>query len=177
MRLSPEQQEAERTARWLRENPSVRREASVDERVQAIQWEWVSGSNRRAAVVLKEATKREFALEGDVWSRGIPYRLPDSDVEQARTDARAMFERTQAHFAEAGVKRVRLYRGLKPGSAPHRNSIESWTSDPNVARRFAGPGGVVLQQDFPVQQILTHHGVPGWIDGPYGSQAEYLVMR
>lgn len=175
--LSPRQQEAERTARWLRTSPAARAVATPSERRTALIWEWTSGSNRRAAVVLKHAVKSEFRLEGDVWSRGITYRIAQREIDAVRRDARTMYERTQAYFRARGITRVKLYRGLKPGTAPHRNAVESWTSDPEIARQFAGPRGVVLEQEVPVSQVLTHHKAPGWVDGPYGRQSEYLVMR
>lgn len=175
--LTPEQQEAERNARWMRLSPAARRAATTEERLSAHQWEWTSGSNRKSAVVLKQAAKEELGLEGDVWSRGIIYRITKAEVNEVRKDVRAMQQKTQAYFKQQGIKRVKLYRGIKPGTGPHRNAVESWTSDPRVARRFAGRYGKVLEADIPAEQILTHHRVPGWVDGPYGGQSEYLVVR
>lgn len=175
--LSERQQSAEQNSSWLRSNRNSREAASLDERSDWYQWEWVHGSNRKTSVLMKQAALREFGGSGVVFSRGAKFRFEPRDVSMVRRDLRAIHGEIQRDFRAAGTKTVRLYRGYH-GDPPARGALESWTSDPAVARKFAAKGrdGRVLVEDVPVAQILNHHKGKRWVDGIWGKQDEYLVM-
>lgn len=113
-----------------------------------------------------EYTQREFGA----YLSGKP--LYDSATQQSVL--RGMYENTQASFREQGIAadaKITLYRGVvfegqkgywKKGEAFNfeGNALESWTTDKNIAARFAsGAGmkdtGVVMKADVPASSILS----------------------
>jgi hypothetical protein len=96
-------------------------------------------------------------------------------VIRARGDLRQLYAETQAGFRRAGVTSLLLYRGVS-SAKDSRSAVESWTSNPEIAKQYAGKDGTVLKRDVPVSQILTHHQHGRWVDGLFGEQDEYLVM-
>lgn len=136
---------------------------------------WVNGSNSNRAVAMKQAALLEFELEGQLWNpRGR--NLPDEEaLNLIRDDLRSMYRDTQADFAGRRVHQLRLYRGVKT-DVTVEGTIEAWTSDPDIARRFAGPRGHVLVADIDRRRILSSVESPGWVNGRFGDQREYLVL-
>jgi SPP1 gp7 family putative phage head morphogenesis protein len=176
--LSPEQQVANQTAERLRNSYEARASASYEERRTWLLWEWTRGSNRKTSAVAKEAARREFGLAGVPWYRDKPFNIQPADVARTQRDLRRLHDETQAWFKLRGQRSVTLYRGVHGNTDDPRNTIESWTSDEATAKRFAsrGPNGRVLRVTVPVAQILAHHGLGAWLDGPWGSQREFLVL-
>jgi hypothetical protein len=123
-------------------------------------------------VELQEAVKQEFGLEGLVWHGRFAYSLSQTTIDRLRPVARQMYEETQTDLASRGVVAIRLYRGVSAGE-PVR-VISSWTSDLSVAQRFGG--GVILDADVAADRVFMYHRGPGWQNGPFGDQAEYLVL-
>lgn len=176
--LSPAQAKAHQTAERLRGSYEARAQASYEDRRTWMLWEWVRGSNRKTSAIMKVAALREFGLTGVPWSRGIGYRMQEADVTRAARDLRRLHGDTQAWFKRRGIRTVTLFRGVHGDAPDARNTIESWTADEEVAKRFAarGPNGRVLRITVPVTQVLAHHRLGDWLDGPWGAQAEYLVL-
>lgn len=176
--LTTEQQRAQRTARRLRESFAERQDADLDDRRTWMLWERVRGTARRTSVLVEQAAIRQFGLTGVPWASGREYTFQEADVVRAERDLRAIYDQTQAWFKRRGVRSVTLYRGVHGAGDDIRRSVESWTSDRATAERFAARGadGYVLRVTVPVTQVLVHHQVSEWVDGPLGSVAEYLVM-
>jgi SPP1 gp7 family putative phage head morphogenesis protein len=170
--LSPAQQDFDQVARYVKNDIGKFGILSKDERKKVLQWNWVHGSNRKVSVGMKEALKKEFNLNGVVYNpRG--FKIPDEHINSIRSDLRAIYNSTQKDFQRRGIERVRLYRGVKT-DVVGSGVMESWTADPNVARRF---GGKVMVKDVPVNKVLSHRGSPDWVDGIWGDQKEYIVME
>jgi hypothetical protein len=134
---------------------------------------WVHGSKSKASVTLKHAAIEEFGLKGVAFTRR-QHLIDPRAVARDRRIARELYRRTQEYFRKRGIKTVRLYRGIKEQYA-QKGALESWTTDPAQARRFAA-GGHILVMDVPVDRILTGRGIPGWHDGRFGNQSEMVVM-
>ena len=176
--LNAAQQKAHQTAQRLSRGYEARSSASHAERRTWMLWEWVRGSNRKSAALVKEAARREFGGAGVPWYRGKPYSLQPADVTRTQRDLRRIYSETQQQFARRKIRTVTLYRGVYGDDTSHRNTVESWTSSRTVAEKFArkGPNPRVLTITVPVGQVLVYHKVPGWVDGPFGEQAEYLLL-
>lgn len=83
------------------------------------------------------------------------------------------YNMTQAYFKAAGVKSVKLYRGVtdeaakdigndldnKGFSAMKPDYATSWSDSKAVAERFASDDGVVISREIPVSQIMTHWAI------------------
>lgn len=146
---------------------------------------WVHGANRPSSVLFKEAARQELAPDGVVISTHNR-TFTENEVKAMREDVRALYNETQRAFANTHQTHVTLYRGVALGPDEKYSSgvMESWTSDPKVAQRFAknaaqrypGREPQVIIERVPVQDVLVHSGGPGWHDGAYGSQAEYIVL-
>lgn len=175
VRLSHEQQIRDRDARWLESSPEARETATFEERRNWMLWEWTSGAKRRTSLMLKQAAKAALGLSGSIYAAGKRINLPEPDVDRAKLDVQRMYNSAQEALRARGVATLRLYRGIKSGYAA-RGAIESWTADVEVAREFAGPNGLVQVEDVPAERILAGHDLPGWSDGPYGPQSEYLAL-
>lgn len=134
--------------------------------------EWVHGSNRRTSIILKEAIKQELGARGLVFSRR-QFNISDAEIKAARTSVQQMYEQTQAYLKQQGIKDIVLYRGVKteirtPGV------VESWSTDRRTANKFDGHD--VMEMRVPAEQIFMFSGGPGWKNGKYGEQFEYMVM-
>jgi hypothetical protein len=152
--------------------PVLGRTTDLDAR--QLQWSWVHGSNNKAAVALKIAAQDELNAGGLVYSK-VGFRYTAADIAAARSAARWMYEQTQRDLAAKGVRSVRLYRGTAQGDAV--NALESWTTDIAVAIKFAKRvGGVVIVEDVPASRILVYHRGPGWKNGAFGDQSEYVLL-
>jgi hypothetical protein len=169
--LNEEQQRAQQNSAWLRktDDPSA---ASYKERRDHYMWSWVHGSKTKAAVTMKKAAIEEFGLKGIPYSRR-DYKVSPKWQKTAKEDMRRMYDDTQREFARRDVKTVTLYRGVK-SDVETRGALESWTTDPKIADKFDGHG--VIKMEVPVEQVLTSHQSPGWVDGVWGNQKEYVVM-
>jgi len=151
-----------------RDNPPER----FDQRQRRLLDNWVRGSRRKVSVEAKQAAKEEFGFGGIAYSRQ-KFDFPKSILTKTRSDLRTIYNNSQTSFAERGTKTVRLYRGLKT-NVTSPGALESWTTDRKIAESFNGAG--VIARDVPVERILAGHDLPGWENGPFGNQKEYVVM-
>lgn len=136
---------------------------------------WQAGSHSRRSVAVKEAARREFSLDGETWNpRGREF-YSAAEMGELREDVRRMYTDTQTDFIRKRRHSVRLYRGVKTDTAVE-GLVESWTSDPGVAKRHAGATGEVLVADIDRRRILSSVESPGWVVGPHGDQLEYIVL-
>lgn len=154
-----------------REQAAAARLSTFEGRRERLVLGWTTSSHNRVSAEIKEALK-------DLGVAGMPYQrreysLDPDRVTQTRADLRRIYDDTQAHFAERGITHVRLYRGYK-SDYDIASNIEAWSSDEKTARKFGRLG--VMYDDVPVSRILWHHDGPGWTNGPYGQQYEYLVL-
>ena len=161
-----------------------------DERLFAAIDNWVHGSHRKPSMMMKEAVRREFNEDAAVLALR-DYVFTDSALEAMQEDVQRLFRATQEHFAEQGIEKVTLYRGvaLDPEEEDYSlGALEAWTSDEGAAKGLAefrankaSESGkeldpVVLEEEFDVRNILVYHKGPNWHDGAFGNQSEYLVM-
>jgi hypothetical protein len=171
IQLSAQQQGVDQSARYLAKSEKRFLRADRKQRQDFLQWNWVHGSNRKFAVRMKEAAKREFGLKGVIRNpRG--FRISNSQVEDIRKDLRDMYRKTQEDFKARGIKKVRLYRGVQ-SNVTTPGALESWTTDPDIAKSF---GSNVMVKEVPVEKILNYRGSRNWVDGVWGNQQEYMVM-
>ena len=138
-----------------------------------LQQAWVHGSNSRASITMKEAVRNEFGVRRGIIYNPRGHEIPSGDIAAARPVVRGMYEKTQAYFREQGITELKLYRGVKSETNVH-GVIESWTSDLKTARKFNGHD--IMEQTIPVDRILLAHNGPGWKNGRYGQQYEFVVM-
>jgi hypothetical protein len=144
---------------------------TFDRRREDLILDWTNSSNSGGAVAIKEAARTEFELDGAIWNprgRAIP-----GDLDEMRSDLRRTYEDTQEHYR--GVESVRLYRGVKTQTTID-GTVEAWTDDVNVAKKFAGRDGGVIYSDMDTRRILASVDAPGWRNGRYGNQREFLVL-
>jgi hypothetical protein len=137
--------------------------------------EWTNGSNSAGAVSTKEAVRLEFGLDGQTWNphgRRIP---PEHELGERARDARRTYDETQTYYSGPRAGSVKLYRGVRSDTFVE-GSLEAWTDDPAVARRFAGKGGKVIVADIDTRRIFAGVDAPGWRHGRYGDQREFLIM-
>lgn len=143
------------------------------------QWASSSADSNPWAVMMQRAIAEEFATGGDWNPHGWSFSTTISGLSKTygqayeqgvgafyRRVARAMWENTQAEFAEAGITHVSLYRGMKSGYGKSGQwsvlgthevtdlmPANSWSSSKSTAKGFSG-GGVVLAASFPVSRVL-----------------------
>ena len=122
---------------------------------------------------MKEAVRNEFGVRRGIIYNPRGHEIPSGDIAAARPVVRGMYEKTQAYFREQGITELKLYRGVKSETNVH-GVIESWTSDLKTARKFNGHD--IMEQTIPVDRILLAHNGPGWKNGRYGQQYEFVVM-
>jgi hypothetical protein len=168
------------------------RQAFLDKEVSArIQmWASSSGDSNEPAVVMQMAAKDEFGLE---LAHPAP-RLGEATYQQWQQDyytptvqafyrrfLRVQYEHTQEQLAAAGLKRIKLYRGMsfngqtpewgKPdGKAkrPELQPINSWSSKRTVSKGFSSQySGVVFEASIPAELII------GTASTGYGCRNEY----
>ena len=145
----------------------------VSQEAPRLQQAWVHVSNTSGGIVLKEAVKSEFGITNRLVMNPRGHEIAASQIANAKPAVREMYNKTQAYFKERGITEVKLYRGVKSQTNVH-GVIESWTTDPKTARKFNGHG--VMEKNVPVEKILLAHDGPGWKNGRYGQQYEYVVM-
>ncbi len=136
-------------------------------------YSWVRGSTRKASVEMQEAVKQEFGLSGEVWHGTFKYALSQKRIDRLRLVVRKMYEETQADLVRKGVTEIRLYRGIRSPAATMR-VISSWTASHDVARQSGERG--ILRLVVSADRVFMYHAGPGWQDGPFGQQFEYLVL-
>lgn len=134
--------------------------------------QWVIGSKRKASVTLKKAAIKELGLPGVAYSR-VQWKIDERDVDAARSVVRKVYEDTQEDLRARGVKTVRLYRGIQSAYS-EVGSLESWMTDPVLAKKFDGED--VLVMDVDARHIFAYSGGPNWKNGKYGEQFEYIVL-
>jgi hypothetical protein len=161
-------------ARVLDQSPATRDVATTAQRLDRLLWNWVHGAKRKTSIETKLAAIREFKL------RGIPYNPrgfspAEADISRSAKDLRALYNETQAYFAQRGIKTKRVFRGIKQAGG-QRGAVESWTTERATAEKFAGPNGRVLEEFVPVERILAAQDGPRWLDGIFGDQAEVIVL-
>jgi SPP1 gp7 family putative phage head morphogenesis protein len=145
----------------------------VSAEARRVQWEWAHGSSRRTSVVLKETLQRSLGVEGVVFNpKG--FVVSDDEVRAMEATVRAMYERTQVHLRKRGIDSVHLYRGIQ-SEIIEQGVVESWTGDVDTAVRF--DGFLVLEEDVPAERIFLYYLGPGWRNGRFGEQFEYLVLK
>jgi SPP1 gp7 family putative phage head morphogenesis protein len=170
-RFTSEQIKQQKSAPGKYVNPSTVR--GQDAKTSRALHSWVNGSGRKTSVEMKLAALEEFGGQGKVYSFRR-YNIPKAAVRDTRKTLRKLYEETQADLKRKGIKKVRLYRGVK-SEIRTPGSIESWTTDPELARKF--DGHEVLWEDVPADEILTYHSGPSWNNGAFGEQHEYIRIR
>lgn len=133
---------------------------------------WTEGSKRPLSVVMKMALQREFGLEGTVYNPNN-YAFREGLVHRYQKIVRKMYEETQADLLRRNIKEIQLYRGLKE-EVFRRGVIESYTSDQDTAIKF--DGFVVLSEKVNASRVFMFYDGPGWKNGSFGQQWEYLVL-
>lgn len=170
--LNEKQQTFDQNARRLKNDPKRFIAATKEQQDQALQWNWVHGSNRKVSIWMKQAAKKEFGLHGMVYNpRG--FTTPSNVIPSVRKSLRRTYEATQNELRKKGIKTIRVYRGVK-GEIITPNTLSSWTTDINTAKRF---GGNVIVQDVPVEKVLNFKGSKNWADGLWGNQHEVIIME
>lgn len=154
-----------------RQRPADPKQAQVFDAVDA----WVHGSGSRSAVLMKHAAKKAFGLEGVPFTRA-PWTITDAEVKGAMPTVRRMYRQTQTELRKRGVKKLRLYRGIKRNYKT-AGALESYSTDVEVAKDFAGPGGKVIVEDVPADRILNGVDMTHWHNGRFGNQSEWIVMQ
>ena len=123
-------------------------------------------------MLLSKAAKDEFGLTAD--PRDPHHQeLDEADVAAMRSMVRRMYAETQAHFAELGITKLSLMRGIK-SPVRTRNALESWTSSEKTAKKFGTYA--IIEADVDVARVLAFSKGPGWKNGPRGEEFEYLLM-
>ncbi len=131
---------------------------------------WVNGAHRKKSVLLKRAVKEELGVRGLVMNRN-KYTHTAAEINASRASVRSMYDATQASLK--GKKTITLYRGVK-SEIRSPGVVESWTTDLKTARKFNGHD--VMRMEIPVDRIFMYSGGPGWANGRYGEQFEYMVL-
>lgn len=140
-----------------------------------LQSAWVRGSRNKKSIHFQHAVRREFRMSTSVWNRRGHDIDPDL-VERFRSPVRSLYNATQKALRKAGIRRVKLYRGIKDGGIPLRGVMESWTTDFDTALKFAGSRGEVMTITVPRERILMWSEGPFWTNGPFGEQFEYVIL-
>ncbi len=86
---------------------------------------------------------------------------------------RRIYEDTQEALRRRSILQVRLYRGL---AAPYETPsiLSSFTASLDMAMKF-GPYGVI-EENVPAVRIFAWYEGPGWRNGRFGQQFEYVVL-
>jgi hypothetical protein len=162
------------------------------------QWASSSGDTNPWAVMMQRAIAEEFATGGDWNPHGMSMSTPLAGLGTSygeaydaglgtfyRRVARAMWDNTQAEFAEAGITEVSLFRGMKatggktgswtvPGTHEVTDLMpaNSWSSGRGTAEQFSGHGKILVGT-FPVSRVLgsARSGYGCW------SEWEFVVLN
>lgn len=171
--LDSVQQAALQNSEWISKNINKRlKEVTSTERKSFIQWNWVHGAKRKMSIRMKMAIKQSLGLKGVVYN---PRNFAVSQVEinLIKKDMKAVYKNTQKELQAKGIKKLRVFRGLK-GNVKETGVMESWTTDPKVARGF---GRVVVTKDIPASKVYNYTGSSNWINGIHGFQKEVIVLE
>lgn len=134
-------------------------------------WSWSSNDHDARALALQEAAKNHFGLRGTTeWpAQFLTPELEEEIAKVGRDRARlheafltAQYRATQEQFAEAGISKVTVYRGVmktRSGDAGGGlRPLSSFTLDRGLAEEFAaqgGQGGEVLEMTVDASQVLA----------------------
>lgn len=133
---------------------------------------WVHGSRNVSSTHMQVAAQEEFGLDVAVWNkRGHTIRR--ELVDRYRPVVRRMYEETQEALRLAGVEEVELLRGLK-SDVSVRGVLEAWTTSGEIAEKF--DGYTVLRQRIAARDVFLYRGGPGWVDGRFGNQEEWVLL-
>jgi len=108
-----------------------------------------------------------------------PARNPLRHILEPEAQARAvlaarnLYDRTQAALEDAGLREIRLFRGVRSATRAV-GVIQSWTTDLNVAIRFDGFD--VLEATIGARQILAFDRGPLWERALSQRESEYIVI-
>ena len=122
---------------------------------------------------MKEASKKEFGVEGLSYTRR-KLNIDPSDVKQTQKSVRSFHKTTQEELRNKGIKKVKLFRGVKKQYSDI-GVLESWSSDREIAKKFNGQ--FIIEEEVPIERILTFSKSSKWTNGPFGEQSEYIVIR
>jgi hypothetical protein len=133
---------------------------------------WTDDSRSRLSVLLKLAVSTEFSVSGIAFTRSS-YRFARSEIDGLGPTVRQMYLDTQEALSDRGIIELHLYRGI---AAPYevRSVLTSFTSSIRIARRFGRYG--VLKESIPSTRVFAWHQGPGWVNGRFGEQLEYVVL-
>ena len=85
-----------------------------------------------------------------------------------------MYEETQEYLKQNGTREVKLLRGIKT-EIVYSGVVESWTTDTATALKF--DGYKFIDEMVDARQIFMYHLGPGWKNGIFGEQKEYIVLK
>jgi hypothetical protein len=143
-------------------------------RASALQDAWARGSRSKASTAMKIAALDELGATGVPYARRS-WTYSTRDMDQTRAAVRTLYAETQDALRATGRETVTLYRGIRE-SYGIGGALESWTSDLETARKFAGVSGVVISEEVQISRVLTYSGGPRWDNGPHGEQYEYVII-
>lgn len=165
-------------------------ETATDEEIAGfVQWQWIHGNDRISGVATKQAVAEVFDRNEVVWN-GIGVPLNRDMVDGLKRGVSSMYNRTQAALAKQGLKptdTVRLVRlvVIPQGEAYIPGALESFGTSAKRARNagtaMASQMGitgrrVLMTVEVPRDRVLAYQDGPGWVDGRYGNQGEWLVI-
>lgn len=172
VRLNQRQRTADRNARTVAANLDQVERVALERQRDYLMWNWVHGSNRKGSLLLKQVVAELFPTTGIIFNRhNRP--LDTRTARKFKRTAKATYEKVQRELKRRGVRTVKLYRGVG-GETPIRGVLESWTTDPDVARKF---GKRVMVKEVPIEKIFNYSGSSQWTNGIWGEQKEYLVIQ
>lgn len=174
--ISPEARAARQKAKAEKDAEA---EAAYIRQRDVIVREWVHGSKRKTSVTVKLAMQAELGIGGVAYSR-VKWNIDPAAVEAMRPVVRRMYEETQAALAQRRIDAITVYRGVKkryPDGKDRRGTLESWSSSAEIELRFArgNPDNVKIE-DVTRERIFLFRNGPGWKDGRFGNQEEFVVM-
>ena len=172
--LTPVQQAADQNARFIRAKnmDAAIQAATPQERKSFIHWNWVHGTKHKMPIRMKAAIKQELGLKGIVYNPNN-FVVSQADINLIKKDMREVYRNTQKELRAKGIKKLRVYRGVKE-TIKETGVMESWTTDPQKARRF---GKIVLTKEIPASKVYNYRGSSNWIDGSWGNQSEVIVLE
>ena len=138
---------------------------------------WVNGSASRRSTITKHAVAREFRLDQKIFERR-PWNISDTEIDSLQPTVRRMYEDTQKALADRGIKEVTLWRGWEHGTRDW-SVLECFTEEQSVADRFrkrGGANGRIEYTTIPAWRVWMWHDGPGWRNGRYGNQLEWIVL-
>lgn len=148
-------------------------------------WASTSGNAHGYALAMQMAIKDEFGTRGAVWTRDVKAldlanKIYATHGDYYRLFARQMWQDTQDEFAQEGIERISVFRGMRSvGShdwaqvgAPRDIELQpanSWSTSKATARRF---GDTLFEVTVPVDRVL---GTARTGFGCFGEQ-EFVIL-